>query len=40
MGAVGPQEILATLVAVENSLRLQGYKPGGDGVMEACGVLA
>jgi aspartate aminotransferase-like enzyme len=39
MGAVGAPEILATLSAVQNSLRLQGYQPEGDGVMEACEVL-
>jgi aspartate aminotransferase-like enzyme len=39
MGAVGAPEILATLAAVQNSLRLHGYKPEGDGIMEACEVL-
>lgn len=39
MGAVGAPEILATLAAVQHSLRACGYEPQGDGVEAAAGVL-
>jgi aspartate aminotransferase-like enzyme len=39
MGTVGAPEILATLAATEHALRKQGFKPRGNGVEAACGVL-
>jgi len=39
MGVIGPLEILATLPAVENSLRVLGYRLKGNGVQAACEVL-
>jgi aspartate aminotransferase-like enzyme len=39
MGAVGGPEILATLAAVQHSLRVHGFDLEGDGVMAACEVL-
>ncbi len=39
MGAVSAPEILATIAAVQYSLKVHGYQVKGDGVMEAAGVL-
>jgi aspartate aminotransferase-like enzyme len=39
MGAIGGPEILATLAAVQYSLRVHGFCPEGDGLMAACQVL-
>lgn len=39
MGAVNAPEILATIAAVQYSLKAHGYPLKGDGVMEAAGVL-
>jgi len=39
MGAVSAPEILATLAATQHALRKCGYKPKGDGVEAAAGVL-
>jgi aspartate aminotransferase-like enzyme len=39
MGAIGAPETLATLAAVQASLKKNGFAPKGDGVMAAAGVL-
>ncbi len=39
MGAIGAPETLATLAAVQASLKKNGFTPKGDGVMAAAGVL-